>query len=154
MDFIQYGLFSLNMLDELNTMNLQLRFKQWYNKTFLHTCGLRPLADDHPSCTCLDRPVKYKNNQWSLQKAIAYTFNEFLDKSQTRTPWSRPLNFSHIQQYALLNNKIKNIYDRRILYAVNDCLAVTKLLMVLEFIWTKQQLEQYNENKQQQPSQE
>jgi hypothetical protein len=29
-------------------------------------------------------------------------------------------------------------------YAVNDCLAVTKLLMVLELDSTKEQLQQYN----------
>ncbi len=138
------------MINEVYTINLQLLFKQWYNKTFVHKCGLLPSSIDNPLCTCSHRPVKHKNNQWSLQKAIAYTFNEFLDKSQTRTPWSRPLNFSYIEQYSLINNKIKNIYDRRVFYAVNDCLAVTKLLMVLEFIWTKEQLEQYNNNMQQQ----
>lgn len=57
-----------------------------------------------------------KNNKWGLQRAIATIFDEFLDKSQTLNQWSRPLHVDH-------NLKI----DKMIEYAVNDCLAVTKL---------------------------
>jgi len=143
--FLHCGLFSSTMLNQVNTMNVQLRFKQWYNQVFLHRCGLPSVSDDHQLCTCFYRPVKHKNNQWSLQKAIAYTFHEFLDKRRTKSNWSRRLSSNSMQQYSMLNEQIKQLHEHLILYAVNDCLAVTKLLMVIEFNWTKAQLHQYNE---------
>lgn len=148
-NFIDYGLFSLNMIIAVDKINLQLRFKNWYNRTFIHTCGCLPIAgEDNLSCTCLHRPIKDRNHQWALQKAIAYTFNEFLDKNQRRTPWSQCLIFNYIHQYSLINNsRMKSIFDRRIIYAVNDCLAVTKLLMVIEYLWTKEELDRYNHEK-------
>jgi formate hydrogenlyase subunit 3/multisubunit Na+/H+ antiporter MnhD subunit len=47
----------------------------------------------------------------------------------------------------MINKSIKKTNDHLILYAVNDCLAVTKLFMVLELNWTKAQLRQCNQNK-------
>jgi hypothetical protein len=83
-------------------------------------------------CIPLYRSGQHENDQWSLQKAIAYVFNEFLDKNRTKSRWSRPLNCSSIRQYSVINNSAKKIQEHLILYAVNDCLAVTKLLTVLE----------------------
>jgi len=146
-DFIHCGLFCLNTVRQLSIKDIQRYFKKWYNKTFVHQCGLPSFHDDHHLCTCLYRPVKDKNNQWSLQKAIAYTFLEFLDKSRTKSDWSRRLSRRNIQQYSMINKPIMRNHEDLILYAVNDCLAVTKLLMVLESNWTKAQLRQYNLNK-------
>ena len=150
-DFIHYNLFSLHTIHQIKMINLPVHFKQWYNKTFLHQCAIQSFGDDdddHQLCTCLYRPVKHMDHQWSLQKAIAYTFNEFLDKSRTKSHWSRPLNSTNIQQYSIINKNAKKIHEHLILYAANDCLAVTKLLMVLESNWSKEQLEQYNQNQQ------
>jgi hypothetical protein len=130
--FIQYGLFSSKTLQQINTINIQKRFKKWYNKIFVHDCGLLPLDNDNPLCTCLHRPVKNKNDQWSLQKAIAYTFNQFLDKKRRKSSWSRSLDIAYLQQHSVLNNNQKKILEHLILYAVNDCLAVTKLLVPLK----------------------
>jgi hypothetical protein len=143
-DFIQYGLFSLHTLHQINTSDIQCHFKRWYNKAFKHDCGLPPFEDDHVLCTCAHRPVKDKNNQWSLQKAIAYTFNEFLDKSRTKSNWSRHLDLTDVRYFLVRHKNEKKICQELILYAVNDCLAVSKLVMVLEKDWTKEQLEQYN----------
>ncbi len=101
---------------------VQSHFKKWYNKTFIHQCGLQPFHDDHLLCICFYRPLKDKNNQWSFHRR-------------------------NIQQYSMINKSIKKTNNHLILYAVNDCLAVTKLLMVLELNWTKAQLRQYNQNK-------
>ena len=132
-NFIHYGLFSVHTIDQIHPINIQHRFKQLYNQTYVHKCGLPSLYEDHLSCTCLYRPVKHKNNQWSLQKAIAYIFNEFLDKHRRQSHWSQRLTYKTLHQYTVLNKKqAKNIYEQRILYAVNDCLAVTKLCMILK----------------------
>lgn len=68
-DFVHYGLFSLNMIIAVEKVNLQIRFKHWYNKTFFHTCGCQPVCHDNPACICAYRPIKGRNHQWSLQKA-------------------------------------------------------------------------------------
>lgn len=143
-DFLQYGLFTMNTLQEMQTINVQHRFKIWYNKTFVHTCGLEPFDDDNLLCTCTYRPVKNPNNPWSLQRAIQYTFNEFLDKSRRKSNWGRLLSIKDVRQYAMIYDKeIKAAHEQIILYAVNDCLAATKLMMVIDFNWTKEQLAIY-----------
>lgn len=148
-NFIPCGLFPSNTIQQMNTIDIQHHFKEWYNKTFIHDCDLLPFEDDNLSCTCSHRPVKNKNDKWSLQKAIAYTFKEFLDKSRTKNNWSRHLDLKNIHQLSVMTKKENNVREHLILYAVNDCLAVTKLLMVLEFEWTKEQLQQYHETNQQ-----
>ena len=131
--FVDYGLVSQHVIDQLTTTDVQYEFKQWYNQRFPHTCGLPPLHNDNPVCTCLHRPVKHASDQWSLQRAIAYTFYEFLDKTRTNSKWSYSLGRgNNFYQYSLIASKqAKKIYEHLILYAVNDCLAVTKLMMTV-----------------------
>jgi hypothetical protein len=142
-DFIQYGLFPSEILHQINHIDVQQHFKIWYNKTFTHECDLLPFDDDNMLCTCSHRPVKNKNDQWSLQKAIAYTFDEFINKNRTKSHWSRCLDVvnSH-QRFSIINRKQKKILEELILYAVNDCLAVTKLLAIIEFIYMEEQYEE------------
>jgi hypothetical protein len=139
-------LFSLNTVHQINAIDVQRRFKTWYNQTFPHICGLRPSHEDSSLCLCLHRPVKNATNQWSLQRAIAYTFREFLDKSRTKSRWSQRLSLiSNVHQYTMINSKMKQTRTHLIIYAVNDCLAVTKLMMVVELNWTKEQLQRFNQ---------
>ncbi len=144
--FIHYGLFSFNTIHQINAIDVQRCFKKWYNQTFVHMCTLQPYHEDSPLCTCLYRPVKNATNQWSLQRAIAYTFHEFLDKSRTKSNWSQRLSFiSNIYQYNIIHYKMKQARIHLITYAVNDCLAVTKLMMVVKLNWTKEQLQHFNQ---------
>ncbi|CAF4548251.1 unnamed protein product [Rotaria sp. Silwood2] len=82
-------------------------------------------------CTCPDtiHPYKNDNEQWSLQKAIQYTFNEALDKALTFNAWTCGLD-------PLLHSghTTEEINTRAALtsYAVNDILAPTKLLFHLK----------------------
>ena len=121
--FVPCGLFSTTMVDQTYVIDVQDCFKEGYNKRYPHTCGL-PVDDDHPSCTCPHRPVKNNNNPWSLQKAVAWTFCQFLDTSYTKSNWSRPLDRGDAQSSSMIE------------YAANDCLAVTKIFAVLENKWT------------------
>ena len=116
--FLSCGLFFPAMIDEMCMIDVQDRFKGWYNKRYPHTCGL-PFSDDHISCICHHRPVKDSNHPWSLQKAVAWTFCQFLDKRYTKSNWSRPLDFGDGQSSAMID------------YAASDCLAVTKLFAVI-----------------------
>ncbi|CAF4222645.1 unnamed protein product, partial [Rotaria sordida] len=79
-------------------------------------------------CICPDtvRPYKDDNDQWSLQKAIQYTFNEALSKALIINAWSREFD-------ALLHSghtiEEINTCAALISYAVNDILAPTKLFL-------------------------
>ena len=131
MMFIDCGLFSASLLRNITTIDVQSRFKVWYNDKFPHHCPLAPSADDHVTCTCSHRPVKNLNDQWSLQKAIAYLFDEFLDKTRTKSDWSRRLESKDVRRYSITNRKEKESREL-ISYAANDCLAVTKLFTTMQ----------------------
>ncbi|UJR18761.1 hypothetical protein I4U23_005667 [Adineta vaga] len=114
--FMHYDLISWPVLHAISNIDVQHAFKIWYNKVFVHDCGLPPYEDDHTLCACKHRPIKEKKHQWSLQKAIAYAFNEFLDKSHTNSKWRRQLVGN--------NEKQKKLCAALIQYAVYDCLAI------------------------------
>ena len=59
-------------------------------------------------------------HKWGLQAAIADTYRQFLDKSQTWNVWSRGLYRANDKDYTV---KLLSMIE----YAVRDCLAVTKL---------------------------
>lgn len=143
--FVHFGLFSRHTLAQINFVNVQSTFKQWYNRTFLHRCGLPSCSDDNELCKCLFRPMKFQEIDWPLQKAIAVLFWQFLDKTLTRSRWSMPFFISEtIGHYSKLSNKTsKTFSEQHIFFAVNDCLAVTKLWMILEMNWTQAELQQY-----------
>ncbi|CAF4630506.1 unnamed protein product, partial [Rotaria sp. Silwood2] len=72
------------------------------------------------------------NHKWSLQMAIAYAFHEFLDKSRTKSRWIRNLDITNNNRSSVVNLKVNRIVEEMIEYAVNDCLAVTKLVSMLK----------------------
>ena len=129
--FVDYGLFSWNIVQAITTVDVQHRFKSWYNGRFPHQCGLSPSVDDHVICTCTHRPVKNRNDKWSLQKAVAYLFDEFLDKSRTNSNWGRRLDCKDVRRYTITNRKESESREL-ISYAANDCLAVTKLFTTIQ----------------------
>ncbi|CAF5205874.1 unnamed protein product [Rotaria magnacalcarata] len=97
--FATYGLFTSDEFQIEKLVNMQHKFKKWFRRQhqFDPTGG----------------------NLWGLQPAILATYGEFLDKTETLNIWSRGL--GQPNQYN--NAKIQSM----ICYAVNDCLAVTKL---------------------------
>ena len=130
--FASYGLVDSHMLNQLNTLDVQRHFKQWYNRTFVHGCGLEPFEQDSALCTCAHRPVKDRHHSWSLQKAIAYAFDQFLDKSRTKSQWSRCLDPT-VARHAFVSHRLEDeIREQMIRYAVHDCLAVTKLMAIFD----------------------
>lgn len=124
--FVIFGLFTSDQLTRLKTIDVQHRFKSWYNRHYPHGCGLPIGAGDQASCTCPYRPIKHENHRWSLQKAVAYQFDEFLDKSRTKSNWSRSLYSSDHRHTALITQRDRENREL-VAYAANDCLAVTKL---------------------------
>ena len=101
--FTSCGLFSADTIQQLHCVDVQHKFKQWHDSLGM----VDPLR----------RP------QWALQAAIAFAFDQFLDKSETMNTWSRGL-----QQRSTATDRDQQKVQSMIRYAVNDCLAVTKLV--------------------------
>ena len=116
--FYRYKLFDWNNVNETERINVQDDFKKWF-----HT--------NNPSSPY----VKIKANEsYGLQLAIYVTFNEWLDKRLTLANWGIGIDLILKTIPNELMKKRKWIDDeeeiRRMmtLYAINDCLAVTKLV--------------------------
>ena len=101
----RFGLFTLDDINRNNFIDIQKTFTPWYNNLFGHaiTCKQYLKYDeiDGPFCSCPHRPCKYSSMQWSLQRAIMYTFNErFSD---------RPHGVAQCLAIAKLNHAIEKV---------------------------------------------
>ena len=80
--FLSHGIFTINQIKLCRSSDIQQEFKRWYNQTFIHQICCQHYLQyddiDGPFCSCTYRPYKYVSAQWSLLKAVAYTFNEYL----------------------------------------------------------------------------
>ena len=80
--FLPYEIFTISQIKQCRSSNTRQEFKSWYNKTFIHHRHCHQYLNydniDGPSCSCSHRPYKTFSARWSLIKAIAYTFNEYL----------------------------------------------------------------------------
>lgn len=137
MDFCPTPLFSSTMLQTINYIDVQHNFKVWCHRTFseddLMICIQNNLVRDYASITNDEI-----NHKWSLQMAIAFAFDEFLDKSSTKCNWSRPLDVMLVYGYMVRKRSDRHVL-KMIDYAVNDCLAVTKLVRTLGLGSVKEQ---------------
>jgi hypothetical protein len=152
LDFVPYNLFSIDQVNSMNASDMQGDFKDWYNERFPHheDCdGFSPFGhvqDDHPYCTCKHRPYKSTNDKWGLQMAIATTFGEFLDKKFRKSRWSAGLDPRLDLQQQQQHYSKQRSNQNRVKYAVHDCLSVTKLAMVIQNEWSREELDQYNQH--------
>lgn len=80
--FVRIGYLTQSKLDQITIIDLQDRFKQWYNQTFphLHNCpaissfSSSEIQVDDPSCSCQHRPYKQTNDKWNLSHAFQRVF--------------------------------------------------------------------------------
>ncbi|CAM4779814.1 unnamed protein product [Rotaria magnacalcarata] len=121
-------------------INLQDAFPGWYSRAqpFCKVCRPVQLSttfmSSNSSCTCSNNsPYVNQGEKWSLQNAIRYTANLFLDKSATRRTWSIMLDphYSPLTSYE---------QRKRIDYAIYDCFAVTFLHQAIYDKWSLIQL--------------
>ena len=111
----RYGLFDLYDVNAVIKIDVQKEFKPWFN---------------HNYPTSIDRKTK-DNENFSLQKAIHLTFNEWLNKRLTLADWGCVLdvqsNLFKKQYHRVIADEI-HIRQLMTLYAMNDCFSVTKLV--------------------------
>ncbi|CAF1433567.1 unnamed protein product [Rotaria sordida] len=121
-------------------INLQDEFPGWYRRALppCEACGsIQSSNKAMPSksrCICTSNfPYVKSTDKWSLQNAIRYTINRFLDKSSTKKNWSIMLD----PNYSPLSSSERR---KRINYAIYDCFAVTLLHQAIYDKWTLTQL--------------
>ncbi|CAF1418442.1 unnamed protein product [Rotaria sordida] len=121
-------------------INLQDEFPGWYRRALppCEACGSIQSSNKAMSsksrCICTSNfPYVKSTDKWSLQNAIRYTVNRFLDKSSTKKNWNIMLdpNYSPLSSYERC---------KRINYAIYDCFAVTLLHQAIYDKWTLTQL--------------
>ncbi|CAF1530564.1 unnamed protein product, partial [Rotaria sordida] len=121
-------------------INLQDEFPGWYRRALppCEACGSIQSSNKAMSsksrCICTSNfPYVKSTDKWSLQNAIRYTVNRFLDKSSTKKNWSIMLD----PNYSPLSSSERR---KRINYAIYDCFAVTLLHQAIYDKWTLTQL--------------
>ncbi|CAF4059614.1 unnamed protein product [Rotaria sordida] len=130
--FISCGLFSFDQLEQIHNIDIQKLFKKWHNRKVKYVRIRLPLDINKRLRAYTQQSIENFHHKWSLQMAVAYACHEFLDKSQTKSRWSRNLDINNDNRSSVMNFIENKIIQQMIRYAVNDCLAVTKLVMVLK----------------------
>lgn len=124
--FIKFKLFSLNQLNIANVVDLQNKFKIYWNEYHPHTTLFS--GNNEFKCDCETCLGINDNNLWSLQDAIAHQLNRWLDKRQTISAFNIGLDPKLTQAD---DDKSR---DRQLMrrYAAFDCLSVHQLLISME----------------------
>ncbi|CAF4316968.1 unnamed protein product, partial [Rotaria sordida] len=115
-----YSLVQLIFYSALNYINLQRRFKPWIERILPHSeeCKSEHINSQPYCCDCI--PHIGTKETWSLQKAVRYACNQFLDKSYTKSRWKKLLD----PLYSTLPSPTLN---NMTYYAIYDVLAVSYL---------------------------
>ena len=119
-EFVQFNLFNPQQIESCDNRNLQDIFKQYWQQ-----CHEHKRRDD---CQCEECIGKDTNEQWSLQDAVAYQLEEWLDKRHTCSPFDMGLD-------PRLNRSQQKATERQttlIDYAANDCLSMEKLMISIQ----------------------
>ena len=121
-------------------INLQDLFPSWYYRaqSLCDVCNPNQSPNIVTSSTSLcicshNSPYLNMSGKWSLQNAILYTINRFLDKSSTRKDWNVMLD---ADQSPLSSSEQR----KRVNYAIYDCFAVTLLHRAIYEKWSLIQL--------------
>ena len=130
---LPYRLFSFPL--ECLCFDVQKDFLIWHALVppFCEVC--RPNADYQVTtgssrfCQCQDVTYRDLSKPWSLQNAILYVSDCYLDKTQTKSPWNELLDPLHSTMSAVR-------CDRMTRYAVYDALAVSYLRFPVTQMWT------------------
>ena len=116
----------------ITTIDVQSRFKVWYNHRYPHRCQLSPSVDDHVTCTCSHRPVKNLSTTSGhcRRRLLICSMNSSIRRGR-RAIGVVALESKDVRRYSIMNRK-ENESRELISYAVNDCLAVTKLFTTMQ----------------------
>lgn len=119
-EFIRVDLFDHEQIATADNRNLQETFKQYWQLNHQH--------QNTNSCKCEECIGKDPNEKWSLQDAVAYQLNEWLDKRHTCSAFNMGLDLT-LDEYTTEEIEIRKILTD---YAANDCLSMEKLMINMQ----------------------
>lgn len=157
--FLVYDLFSMSQINEMKSVNIQQKFKRWFEKTFEHSNDCNDMYDDmndQSYCLCAYRPLKHTYNEWSLTMALTFTFQLFFNTSLIHSKWNVGLYLqSELDSSAAttLNHSTDNQKRdqkklREILneFAIHECLAVDKFVTLFQNASLRKHIEESLKN--------
>ncbi|CAF3104389.1 unnamed protein product [Rotaria socialis] len=130
--FVIYNLFSATQLSLTNFQNLQDKFKEQWQQQHSHITSNISSSGLTPECVCEKCIGKSSHELWSLQNAVSYELNEWLDKRLTMSHFNIGLD----SQLSQLNLKEQQDRQKLTSYAANDCLSMQRLLIKMQIITT------------------
>jgi hypothetical protein len=126
--FTSYQLFTSNQIYLSRNINLQMKFKQYWNDNYPHQ---RTSSSNGPStCKCKTCFGILHDNSLALQDAVAFELNRWMDKRLTCQPFDIGLD-PHLQR---LNDKQIEYRRSLCVYAANDCDAILQLIISTNII--------------------
>lgn len=131
--FLKFNLFSSNQIHLSNNVHLQNDFKDYWHKHHPHQ-SISSLTTNNISCICEECLGIQLNNPWSIQDAVAYKLNQWLDKRYTISSFDIGLDPTLVH---LNSNEIKH-RNTITKYAANDCLAIQQLLIHMNILDNQQ----------------
>ena len=128
--FTNYQFFSIDQISHTQFINLQDSFKRYWQRNHPHhEPTATSSADFINKCLCEQCIGKEDSQLWSLQDAVAFELNEWLDKRSTLSDFDIGLD----PQLASLTGIRKENRKRMTIYAADDCLSMERLLIKLEY---------------------
>ena len=125
--FTQYGLFTSNQLDLPQQLNVQRRFRTYWENHYPHQ---DPSPNDTTDCKCLHCFGITHDNLISLQDSIAITLHRWIDKRLTRHPFDIGLD----PQLQHLNQRQLEYRQSMTTYAAKDCDAIAQVIIFTDII--------------------
>lgn len=128
-DFVKFNLFTYDQIHSSNNINLQDEFKTDWNKHHPHQ-STTSSSMNYSKCQCEECLGLQANNTWSLQNAVAFALNQWLDKRQTKSSFGIGLD-PKLYHY---NSDEINHRESLSQYAAYDCLSMQQLIIYLNMI--------------------
>lgn len=125
-EFVCFNLFSIEQIKQPNNIDAQSKFKDFWRSKYQHQ-----ETNDQTGCQCEPCLGINPNNKWSLQMAIGHYLHRYLDKRFTRSPFD--IGLDPLLQHN--NEKQHEFRQSMTTYACNDCFAISRLLLHLQ--WDK-----------------
>ncbi|CAF1673377.1 unnamed protein product, partial [Adineta ricciae] len=127
--FTQFQLFTHDQINAIETIDLQEEFKLFWQQQHPHR---RSTIEDpyslNQECRCETCIGKNTSESWSLQDAIAYSFNEYLPKLLTEGDFHIGLDENLVG-----HDQTQQGYRRALTtYALNDCLSMQRIIISMK----------------------
>lgn len=127
--FTQFRLFTHDQVNSIKIIDLQEEFKSFWQQQHPHRRSIIENPDSlEQECRCETCIGKNLSELWSLQDAIAYSFQEYLPKVLTEGDFHMGLDDSLFE-----NDQTQQEYRRALTkYAFNDCLSMQRIVISMK----------------------